>query len=80
MVSIAACENALAEREERMTKTTGPTEEQSFTIVVQVTASSQAAAFAWVETALSQYADQHEDLMPERVHLSTPDGLRSVLL
>lgn len=53
---------------------------QDYTIIVTVTGDSQREAFRWVEQALSEYAERHEDLSPEGIHVSTPDGVNSVEL
>jgi hypothetical protein len=49
-----------------------------YTIFVRVEADDQHKAFHFVETALSDYVEKHEDLVqPETIHLSTPDGTHS---
>ncbi len=53
----------------------GPMER--YTIVVTVEAEDQREAFHLVEDALSEYVMRHE-VEPDVVHISTPDGTRSV--
>lgn len=53
------------------------------TIIVKVTVPDDYGkdeGFRFVEDALSEYFEKHEDLAPESIHISTPDGTRSVML
>jgi len=50
---------------------------ERYTIVVTVEAEDQREAFHLVEDALSEYVMRHE-VEPDVVHISTPDGTRSV--
>ena len=52
-----------------------------YTIIVTVKVSdAQRKAFDLVENALSDWLERHEDITPDSVHVSTPDGTRSTAL
>ena len=55
-------------------------DEQGYTILVMVRAKSQREAFRFVEKALEEHMEKHEDLAPERVHVYTANGLHSTEL
>lgn len=55
-------------------------EPSQYTVIVTVTADSQREAFQFVEQALTNYVEKHEDIAPEDIHLLTPDGTHSVEL
>lgn len=52
----------------------------NYTIIVTVTADDQRKAFRFVEEALSVALEAHEDVAPDAIHVSTPDGTLSVEL
>jgi hypothetical protein len=51
-----------------------------FTVLVEVWAQDQREAWQFVETALSERIETHEDLSPQHVRVHTADGLHSAEL